>query len=29
MQANYDLWQAKKNFRSKVRAIVHREIAAA
>ena len=28
MQVNYDLWQAKKNFRGKVRPIVQREIAA-
>ena len=25
MQVNYDLWQAKKKFRGKVKPIVHRE----
>jgi antitoxin HigA-1 len=29
MQVNYDLWQAKKKFRGKVRPIVQREDAAA
>ena len=29
MQANYDLWQAKKKFRGKVRPIVRRENEAA
>ena len=28
MQVNYDLWQAKKRFRGKVRTIVERETAA-
>ena len=29
MQAHYDLWQAKKKFRGKVRSVVHRDTAAA
>ena len=29
MQVNYDLWQAKKKFRGKVRPIIQRESAAA
>ena len=29
MQVNYDLWQAKKKFRGKVRPIVQRDSAAA
>jgi addiction module HigA family antidote len=29
MQANYDLWQAKKKFRGKVRPITQRDTAAA